>query len=224
MRLVENLATIPLLVIVHIGAIALLARLLGAQVYEISFGFGPALGTRRIRGTVLALRAIPLGGFVRSEPGEEDDTLGETPDGIPLSDFGRLARAFVYMGGCLATFGLAAALLGVSTAAASFARAFGQFVGGAWAPLSQGVANLQALVDLLRVSSFPACLGVVASKIAALNLMPIPSLNGFQVLASLLVPGSRNPDWFVWAMNLGSLMLFVVLLSYGAAAAWMLWE
>jgi membrane-associated protease RseP (regulator of RpoE activity) len=206
MRLVANLGTIPLLVVVHIGAIALLARLLGAQVYEISFGFGPALGTRRIRGTVLALRAIPLGGFVRSEPDENVDSLGEPPDGIPLSDLGRFARAFVYLGGCLATFGLAAALLGVSAASASSARACGQFVGGAWAPLSQGVANLQALVDLLRMASFPKCLGVVASKIAALNLMPVPSLNGFQVLSSLLMPGSRNPNWFVWAMNLGSLM------------------
>jgi len=223
MRLVANCTAIPLLVIVHIGAIALLARFLGSKVYEVGFGFGPVLKRCAIKGTVLALRAIPLGGFVRMEADEEAAPPQREPNGIPFSDLGRLARALVYAAGCLATFGVAVLLLGMSEAAASFGRGFGQFLGGAIAPLSQGVENLRSSSDLLRSASFPVSLGVIASKVAAFNLIPLPSLNGFHILSALLL-GRAHPGWLAWLMNGGALLLFLAIVSYGVAAVSLYWH
>jgi regulator of sigma E protease len=41
------------------------AKLTGVRVLEFAIGFGPRLLSRRSRGTVYSLRAIPIGGFVR---------------------------------------------------------------------------------------------------------------------------------------------------------------
>lgn len=223
MRFAANAAVIPLLALLHIAAIALMARLLGSKLYEVSFGFGPLLKHRAIQGTVLALRAIPLGGSVRMEPDEDVAPPEQEPTGIAFSDLGRLARVLVYAAGCLATFGLAVLVLGMSEASASFGRGFGQFLGGALAPLGQGVRNLRSSIDLLQSASFATSLGVVASKVAAFNLLPLPSLNGFHVLCSLLL-GSRQPDWLIWAMSGGSILVFLAIVSYGVAALSMLWH
>lgn len=54
-------------------------------VYEFSLGFGPALFKREYRGTLYALRIIPLGGYVRiagMELGEDD-----VPDGYDKKSF-----------------------------------------------------------------------------------------------------------------------------------------
>ncbi len=53
----------------------LAARLLGVGVEEFALGFGPVIFSRRRRGTLYSVRALPFGGFVRiagMEPGTRD--------------------------------------------------------------------------------------------------------------------------------------------------------
>jgi hypothetical protein len=157
------------------------------------------------------------------EAGEEAGPPEREPNGVPFSDLGRFARALVYAAGCLATFGLAVLLLGMSEAAASLGRGFGQFLGGAIAPLGEGAKNLQSSINLLRSASFPGALGVIAAKVAAFNLIPLPSLNGFHILSALLF-GKGHPSWLAWLMNGGSLLLFLAIVSYGVAAVSLFWH
>jgi membrane-associated protease RseP (regulator of RpoE activity) len=223
MRLVGNIAAIPMVVLVHIGATALVARVLGSKVYEITFGFGPILYRRAMQRTFLTLRTVPLGGSVGLEPPDGIGSVAGSPGGRPFADLGGLARAVVYSAGSVATLALAMVLLGGSVAGTSFGRGFGQFIGGAIAPSDQGVRNLRVFGNVLASASFPACAGVIAAKMAAFNLIPLPSLNGFHILCALLL-GQRRPGWLVWALNGGAMLLFLALASYGVAALMILWH
>lgn len=57
----------------------IVARWSGMGIHEFSIGFGPAIFKRESKGTLYALRLIPLGGYVRiagMEPGEEQGSNG----------------------------------------------------------------------------------------------------------------------------------------------------
>jgi regulator of sigma E protease len=76
------------IILVHEFGHFIVAKRTGMLVYEFSMGFGPAIFSKEIGGTLYAIRIIPLGGYVRiagMEPGEED-----TPNGFDKKPF--LAR------------------------------------------------------------------------------------------------------------------------------------
>jgi membrane-associated protease RseP (regulator of RpoE activity) len=73
------------LVALHEAGHFLVARRLGATTPEFAVGFGPVLWSKRWRDTTWALRAVPLGGFVRIEgmetggPEPTDDVPADLP-------------------------------------------------------------------------------------------------------------------------------------------------
>lgn len=73
--LVLFLFVLGLLVIIHEFGHFLAAKKLGVQVEEFAFGFPPRLWAKAWRGTVYAINAVPLGGYVRlrGESGEVTD-------------------------------------------------------------------------------------------------------------------------------------------------------
>lgn len=85
--LISFIVVIGICVIIHEGGHFFAAIWRNVQVHEFSFGMGPSLFSRRKRGILWSLRALPIGGFVRLE-GMEDEPLPEdTPDptrGFPL--------------------------------------------------------------------------------------------------------------------------------------------
>jgi regulator of sigma E protease len=77
--LLAFLAVIGISVLVHEMGHYGVARRCGIQVHEFAFGMGPALLSRRRGETLWALRAFPIGGFVRLA-GMEEERQGETFD------------------------------------------------------------------------------------------------------------------------------------------------
>ncbi|MDL2263646.1 RIP metalloprotease RseP [Synergistaceae bacterium OttesenSCG-928-I11] len=74
------LLVIGVCVIIHEGGHYLAAVWRNVQVHEFAFGMGPRLFSKRRNGVLWAVRAFPIGGFVRLE-GMEDEPLPEdTPD------------------------------------------------------------------------------------------------------------------------------------------------
>ena len=57
----------------------LVAKAIKTKVYEFSLGFGPKLFSREYKGTLYAIRIIPLGGFVKilgdGDPGKEGEEI-----------------------------------------------------------------------------------------------------------------------------------------------------
>ncbi len=100
---ITNLLCVILVVTVHEFGHFYFARRYGLVPPEFAIGFGPALIRREFRGTTLALRSIPFGGFVKMNPGD-------------LDSLDRRQRIMVYFGGPLANLVLSVliAVIGVS--------------------------------------------------------------------------------------------------------------
>ena len=78
---------------------------------------------------------------------------------------------------------------------AGFASAFGQILEGAAAPLSVAQTNLHAFDQFAAQNSFALVLGLVATKLAAYNLLPFGGLNGGQALMNLVKWGRPHVRW-----------------------------
>lgn len=77
------LVVFGVLVSVHELGHYIMAKLVGVRVDEFSLGFGPALITRRRGDTQYAVRAIPLGGYVRMAGMELDQPPSRDPRAYP---------------------------------------------------------------------------------------------------------------------------------------------
>jgi regulator of sigma E protease len=113
------IAAFLLLIGSHEGGHFALAKLFGVRVHEFSIGFGAKVASSVRGGTLYAVRAIPLGGYVRlggMEPGEYD-----LPDGFHKKP--AYQRLLVLLAGPLANFLTASVLFFLVLLPASAATA-----------------------------------------------------------------------------------------------------
>jgi regulator of sigma E protease len=81
----------------------LTARAAGVHVHELSLGFGPVLASRMRGATMWAVRAVPLGGFVRLG-GLEEEGDEVVPAGGSFMEKPAWKRFFILFNGPLATY------------------------------------------------------------------------------------------------------------------------
>ncbi|PYS87767.1 MAG: hypothetical protein DMF64_22315 [Acidobacteria bacterium] len=166
------LAALPICVTVHVIAMAAAGWLVGAPLEEINLFFGPRIKKVRLGNAYLDLHALPLGGHVKFS----DDFQAVHP----------IKRIFIASFGCFALLVLAMLVLGTSDGLHKFFTGFYQIIGGALAPRSRGSKLLLAFYEFVKANGFVACVGLVASKMAAGNLLPFPVLNGGDIILILL--------------------------------------
>lgn len=75
MNIVVAILIFGILVMLHELGHFVVAKRNGVRVYEFSIGMGPLLYKMQKKDTQYSLRAIPLGGYVRMDPKEEEDEL-----------------------------------------------------------------------------------------------------------------------------------------------------
>jgi regulator of sigma E protease len=96
------IVVLGLLIFVHELGHYLAAIAIGATVEEFALGYGPKLISKKYKGTVYSIRALPLGGFVKilgdSDPGKEDYKKRLDDDGN-LKNKSKLAQIFVMLAG-----------------------------------------------------------------------------------------------------------------------------
>ncbi len=216
----QFIAAIALLAALHVTTMALLGRLLGIAIREVSFGMGPTL----LCVGAFRLRALPLGGAVVFK-----DKLSETPaadapakrnaDAGTADAFDhqpRAVRVLLPLAGIAALAAVAFALH-PGSAGASVANGFMQIVSGGMAPLS----TAQRLIDgATRAGAlgFVPLLGMLAAKCAAFNLLPLASMGGGQALLALLDPAPREtPPWKAWLLQASVWLLLALALSWAVA-------
>jgi hypothetical protein len=179
-----------------------------------SVGLGPALQWRRLR-----VGLLPVGGYVRFLEREEleemagwqevgEGRMRRTLDAQPLA-----VRLLITLSGCAGLWLLAWVLV-PGEALRSFMDLPGQVFEGLFSSQERAPALLHAAVQMGRDSSFLFVFGVVAAKLAALNLLPFLGSNGWQALALLLrACGCRAAATQGWLM-------MQLLLLIGVVAAW----
>ncbi len=164
--------TMCITVAVHVTAMAAGGWLVGAPIEEISLFSGKKLIRTKFGDTKFSVGFIPFGGFVKF-----DDAFQKIHP---------LKRVFVATCGCMALVFLAAVVFGSSEALRKFLIGFYQIVSGAFAPRSTGSQLLRAFYEYVRNNSFTLCVGLVATKLAAFNLLPLPVLNGGDITLAIL--------------------------------------
>lgn len=97
MRYLYAVLALQALIVLHEAAHAVAARLLGLGVRRFSVGFGPPLKSWHFRGTLISLRAVPLGAFA------------QLPE--PLGEAQRWKRALVLLAGPAANWACALTVL-----------------------------------------------------------------------------------------------------------------
>ncbi len=173
------------LVALHVGAMAAAGALLGHVPHLIRLGVGPQLF--RTRGRVpLALGLLPLGGWVQFAEGNADPFVGRI--GWKLS--------VIAAAGCVALIVVGLALGGSLD---GLVRAWSQLVEGAVHPHDVGAPLIRRFLDRLALDPAPA-VGSLALKVAAVNLLPLPSTNGGQLIAGIVrvLAPDRAPSRAPW--------------------------
>lgn len=173
------------LVAVHIGAMATAGALLGHVPHLIRLGAGPQLF--RTRGRVpLAVGLLPLGGWVQFAEGDDDPFVGGA--GWKLS--------VIAAAGCAALIVVGLAL---GASLDGLLRAWSQLVEGALHPHDVGAPLIRRYLDRLALEP-AAAVGSLALKVAAVNLLPLPSTNGGQLIAGIVrvLAPDRAPSRAPW--------------------------
>jgi membrane-associated protease RseP (regulator of RpoE activity) len=201
------IAAIALLAALHVSVMAVLGRLLGIAVRQVSLGFGPVLFSFGI----LQLRALPFGGSVTFKDTRSEDTTDEAP-----AEHGRVDDAFDHQPRAVqvllplagaASLAVVALLLHPGSALASIGHGFAQIVAGGVSPLGTAQGLIEGARAFATQQGFLPLLGMPAAKLAALNLLPLPAMNGGQALLALMKRDlhedsspwlQRLTEWGLW--------------------------
>ena len=201
---------LALCVFVHVSVMALAARLAGVAVREVSYGCGPRLlSIGRVR-----IRLLLLGGALKMKD-TRNENVPPTESGDAFDTQSLPVQLAIALSGCAGLLGLAL-LAGASENIDAFIAGFQQFFAGALSPTNEAPRLLSTGVAFAQSQPFVSVCALVAAKMAALNLLPFPALNGGQAVGMLLRGVGFGPRW---ADRFVTPLLVVLLLL---AASWLL--
>lgn len=211
------IAAIALLVCIHLFAMAALGRWWGIAVRKVSLGFGPRLLSLGI----FHLHALPLGGSVQFKDTRQEGVPFDKPPGYFDDAFDHKSRAvqvLIPLAG-VAALVVVALLLRQGAAVPSLVHGFAQFLEGALDPLSTGRQLVEGADAFAERHAFLPLLGMLAAKMAAVNLLPLPALNGGHALLMLVTRDLRAPPaaWHHKLAVAGVLIWVVMIASWLSA-------
>jgi regulator of sigma E protease len=218
---------LSLLILIHEAGHLAAARLVGIPVSGFSIGFGPRLWSRRWGATEYSLRALPLGGYVQPALDPDGGDAGFRTIALPR-------RLAFFVGGPLANLAVAvplvAALSAMAGARSFYSLAVAPFAvvaGACWQVLNllpdlfRQPENLTGVVgiaieggQLVAAGRLVELAFSLSISLAVLNLLPIPILDGGQIVMSCL------EEWFPRLarlrvpLTLAGLVLLVGLMVY----------
>jgi membrane-associated protease RseP (regulator of RpoE activity) len=188
----------------------------GARVREVSLGF-PSLKRFERGGTTIKIGLLPFFAYVAFaglNPLDEDSGPGDWRR-LPLA-----RRIVILLAPWAATFVMAVLCVGPARAARSCVHAVAQFV-----VVLDTTPLVRGFLHLIDSEPFVVVVGVVAAKVTAFNLLPLPSLAGGRSLGELIAArgalrATKDPPHPRWAL-LSMLVTFVW--GFGRFA-WGLWH
>jgi membrane-associated protease RseP (regulator of RpoE activity) len=194
-----------IVMLVHTAGLAIAGRIAKASILEIAIFTGPALIKIKIRGVAFRLNLLPIGSYVHYATALD----ASDPDGAKLlKDLHPLTRAIIASSGCIALLLLGAACLGTAVTQHTMSG-FSQIIMGALSPLAYGAQLLQQLYQFASTEPLFATLGLVASKETAFNLLPIPVLNGGDIIINLVSIVKPISDPLKAKLNMLGLLLML---------------
>ena len=179
--LLQFMSTVAVATLVHLVAMLASGRLAGLLPVEFVYGLGPQLLGLQIGPIRLGIRALLVGGFVRYA-GSEDEP--GPPGQMTLESCPLAIRAAVELSGCALLFAVGGFLLGLDRASRELWLGFAQVTRGVVSP-SGAVEMCGDAIATLISATWTTSLGLVAVKMAAVNLLPLPPSNGGNALLAI---------------------------------------
>jgi membrane-associated protease RseP (regulator of RpoE activity) len=192
--------------LLHVTALAACARLAKIPIRLITLGIGWTL----LKIGLLQIKLLPLGGSVHMKD-SRTETLTEAELADAFDHQPRWRQAAIPLGGSLSVLGVSLLLLGIEGWDA-FLSGFHQVFAGALSPLTVGPQLIAAFVSGVESDPVAWSFGLFCAKIAAVNLLPLPSLNGGDALMALLGLNKASEQTRV---KLLTMSVCVVLLLWG---------
>lgn len=182
-----------LLIAIHELGHLLAAKSIGVPAEAFSIGFGPALWRRRWGGTEYRVSAVPLGGYVLIDP-----------EGEAFRSSSAWARIWFFLAGPLVNVIAAAALFAAIGRLELFPKVIVE-IGRVLEGLFTGsipVGDLAGPVGIVQMAGRSAAEGPAAMlgfaaflslNLAILNLLPLPILDGGQIIIAAIEGILRRP-------------------------------
>jgi membrane-associated protease RseP (regulator of RpoE activity) len=193
---------------------ALAGSFLGATVEEVGLFSGKELGRFSYRGIVFRIGLLPIGSHVKFVGERQPDDFHNG-----FYDLHPVRRIAILFAGPAILYLVAVLCLGPSKASPKVGRGFVQFVLPI-VPRATALAGGTPRELLARLLTLPqdqpsrVVLGIVASKLTALNLFPIPPSCGGTILMTLLGWRKRLPQRAEVALLTVGLTITVCLMAY----------
>ncbi len=172
--------SICIVLFLHLFAIAVTAKMLGVKIIEFSYGIGPKV--LHINKNIIKL--FPISGYVRMVDSREQH-LDEHELKFAYDHKPRFIRIFISISGCVFLILFAFALIGTD-AFCSLLNGFRQIVSSYFSPTKAGQEHIESVSAFISSNSFLVIIAITATKISALNLLPLPMLNGGQAILELI--------------------------------------
>lgn len=170
----------------HLAAMSFAALGSGVVIREASFGVSKTL----FRFARFRLALLPIATYIKVKDSRVESLAPNNLDGA-FDRAGTVTQLFISLSGCLALLALAYLALG-SSATRAFLSGFQNIIYGALFPMSEAQRLISAGTTFAQANSFFSLLGLVAAKLAAINLMPFPGSNGSTALAVCLRAAGVN--------------------------------
>lgn len=214
------LALLGLLILIHETGHLIAGRWMGIPIAEFSIGFGPKLRSWRRGQTDYVLRALPLGGFV----------LPALADPSEFRVFALRKRLAFFLGGPLANLAAAVPLVAAFNASQGRLSFYDLLI----APFGQVVQACGQFLSFLptlvtKPEALSGVIGIVADgshmlglelaislsiSLAVLNLLPIPVLDGGQIVMGCLEEAFPRLVRYRGALTAVGVVLLVGLMIY----------
>lgn len=183
--------------IFHLFGHTIACLLSGIRINKIQFFYGNEILKLNWKITTVSVGWLPTGGSVSYDIGQ-------------FRKANLFTRLFVILLGPLFVLISAAIFIKYDLALTNFLDGFPQIVAGSLSPFQKGHHLVSNYFRLLSNSNYSIAYSILASKIASFNLLPIPSLNGGNVLLEILSPFLNEKHKMIFA-NSG--FVFGLLLS-----------
>ncbi len=202
-----------------------MAKLCKIRVNEFAIGFGPTIWRRQGKTTLYALRAIPLGGFVKLE-GEEEESTKEGSFS-EASTFKKVA--IVAAGGlvniifAIIVFWLLSIFVVGINNSLPYLKIFIQSMIDSVVQLFTGKASVEQMMGPIGLSNvisktsgiedFVYILSVISLSLGVTNLLPVPPLDGGKIVLLIIEGIRRKPlttRFKVIVQSAGFLMLITL--------------
>ncbi len=194
--------------VIHLMGFVVAGTLAGVQIDQIQIFAGSNAAAIKLRRLTLSIGSLPIGGFVKLQGMDYEEDCNEGFCCLP-----KLWRITIIGSGAFALLATACLLVGPSKALSGFVLGFVQIIHGALSPLTYGQVLLERLSRVCAERGLIYTFGILTTKIAAANLLPLPTLNGGQMVFELLgIRASKNVyRWQLVGLTLSGI-LFVGLL------------